>query len=444
MNKEKKVYFLAGIGGMGMLPLALYLKEMGHCVVGYDDALGEEVEFFLKEADIECQCVPSLPERVTDFIYSAAISNNHPLYIEAKQRSLPMKRRGECWADCVAKEKLVAIVGSHGKTTTTAMAVSILRQSGYFCGYYVGGLMRNRLPSGHYDPSGWVVSEIDESDGTIELFSPMITVGVNFDWDHSDRYVSKQALEETFGRLFARTQGCILVPSSDKKLLKIAKQYATVPVIIVGEEPRMIEPIDNGIFSVKSDRACSQVSGYFNALNASMAMSLVQAMGVELTDDPLKMYRGVLRRQDWLYVSPSLKVLGDYAHHPTELEAIIGHVQSMHVNGEFLVVFQPHRYTRTRQYKDDFARVLSRADRIVLLGVYAASEPFLADGTVEAIIEAMDSVTRSKTVLIDKNNLVDYLKSMGVKKGVIAFLGAGDIEKYAKIYVDDLEKIELL
>lgn len=435
-----KVYFMAGIGGMGMLPLALYLKQQGHVVFGFDNncvTLGV-LSQYLDPAGIVC--MPYLPDGVDVFVYSSAIGPDHDLYKEAVSRGLPRLRRGDCWADCVTNKSLIAVVGSHGKTTTTAMAVDIVQKSGLDCGYYIGGLFNNTayLP-GRATDQPWVIAEIDESDGTVEAFSPEVTVAVNFDWDHSDRYVTVESLEATFGRLFARTKRCIVIPDTDEKLLAIAKCYAQVPVICVGEQGDLrthVQSLGEGQYRVIFGESEAVILGYFNALNASLAMAIGHVLGLPLPKVCLSDYPGVMRRQDVLYLDDKNCVVADYAHHPTELMAVLDMLYAKYSTFSTVIVFQPHRYTRTRQYARAFAQVLGHlsADKIILMPVYPASEAYLEDGTTDKIFQAMDTKTQARTIQADAQGVLEALGTINDRPSLVAFLGAGDIDQVAAIY----------
>ncbi|MDR2377309.1 MAG: Mur ligase domain-containing protein, partial [Puniceicoccales bacterium] len=174
---EKKSYLLLGVGGMGMAPLAIYLAEQGHAVYGWDDGLSERVRQLLETARVLLLAFPEIPQNIDEVLFSSAIHEDHPLYQKALERRLPLTRRGVFWARMVEGKKLIAIVGSNGKTTTTGTFIHILRSQGIPCSYLLGGLFCDaRVAPAHYDAAGeWVVSEIDESDRTMDHFSPEMT-----------------------------------------------------------------------------------------------------------------------------------------------------------------------------------------------------------------------------------------------------------------------------
>jgi UDP-N-acetylmuramate--alanine ligase len=202
----------AGVGGMGVGPLAIYLAELGFRVSGEDDAMTEPMRRHLVRAGVTLTTAGAVPADCQLVVCSSAIAPDHPAVVMARARGLPCVRRGELLAEVTREKKLVAVCGSHGKTTTTAMLVTALRAANFPAGYVLGGLCNDDAvsPAG-VGASEWVVAEIDESDGTIERFAPELTVAVNLDWDHPDHYRQLADLEATFAALFARTRGAVLV-----------------------------------------------------------------------------------------------------------------------------------------------------------------------------------------------------------------------------------------
>ena len=193
---------------MGMAPLAIYLAQAGYAVTGEDDAMTEEVRVLLNRERVSVMSIPDDSELV---VYSSAIAKTHPAYVAATARNLPLVRRGEMLAELVREKKLVAVCGSHGKTTTTAMLITALRRANFPAGYILGGLFGDETSPARVGSNDWVVAEIDESDGTIERFTPTVTVAVNLDWDHPDHYRQLADLERTFAALFTRTSTAVLV-----------------------------------------------------------------------------------------------------------------------------------------------------------------------------------------------------------------------------------------
>ncbi|HVU38638.1 MAG TPA: UDP-N-acetylmuramate dehydrogenase [Opitutales bacterium] len=438
--------FFLGLSGMGMAPLALYLNEAGCQVRGCDDHWREPVRTLLESRGIPAASCTQLPADTRRVVYSSAIAPGHPLLRLARERGLGTLRRGELLAEAVRGRRLIAVVGSHGKTTTTALLIHALRSSGHEVGYLLGALFADSAtPPAHHAAAPWVAAEIDESDGTIDHFAPEITVAVNFDWDHADRYRTEAELEATFINLFRRTRQLVLLPQWDARLRRLAETAGT-PFRTFGPE---------GDFSARAsgDDGARQrlalngtfpkqiielpLGGEFNAANAAAALAATHAAFGGISAEPFRNYPGVSRRQDVLLRRAALEVYADYAHHPTEIAALLRSLRARSP-GRLLVVFQPHRYTRTKQFAAAFAEALGAADRVFLLPVYAASEPPLPEGTAAAILAAApDPGKFSLHESFDDlaATLQATLAESSAAAATLAFVGAGDIDQFAEAFV---------
>ena len=218
MIKERgdPILFL-GVSGMGMAPLALYLRQCGRRILGYDDDPRDNVVRMLESGGVEMLDRAAIPPGTSSLVYSHAVGPDHALLRAAREGGLEVVRRGEMLARATADKRVCAVVGSHGKTTTAAMLVEALEQNRFACDYVVGGLFTGgaRLPA-RAGESDWVVVEVDESDGTIGGFRPHLTLLVNSDWDHVDFYPEPEALASTFEALLKRTYEVVLLPDNSE------------------------------------------------------------------------------------------------------------------------------------------------------------------------------------------------------------------------------------
>jgi UDP-N-acetylenolpyruvoylglucosamine reductase len=424
-----------------MAPLAIYLARSGWRVSGEDDALSADVAPLLAGAGVEVGPLPAACDLV---VRSTAIRDSHPSLLAAAGRGLPCVRRGELLAEVVRDRRLVAVCGSHGKTTTTAMLVSVLRSAGFPAGYVAGGLFNGPTPPAAVGSNEWVVAEVDESDGTIGGFAPEITVVVNMDWDHPDRYGSPAEIEAAFAALCARTRGAVLVSDACALSLRLAPSAATFgrsgsfSGAISGERDGRMTLSLGGRF--RPSEVVVRARGEFNAANATAALAAAQLMGVEPARGSLADYPGVRRRQAVLMEEGGLTVMEDYAHHPAEIRALLASLRGrVPAGGRLIAVFQPHRHSRTAQFKAEFAASLALADSVHLLDVYSAGEPPVSGGTTADVYAEIKRGSPRLPLSYLPGEATGRLPSLlrEARPGdLVVFVGAGDIDRSARAWIE--------
>lgn len=443
-----------GIGGMGMGPLAIFLAELGWIVTGEDTDVSPRMLQHLRQAGIEITAKGQLPADADMVVCSSAIPATHPTRSLAAEKGLSDVRRGELLADVSRKYRVVGIAGSHGKTTVTAMLISVLRNAENLTNYVLGGLFdQDDWAPAAVGSNGWLVIEIDESDGTIDGFSPEITVVVNLDWDHADRYGDMAAIEDAFAGLIERTSAAALrwdTCAATKRVFDRAEPNVTQKTFGRNGDFRLLNtrPTDSGIClslggEFKSIEMPVQARGEFNALNATAALAAAQLMGGESIGAGLETFPGVHRRQTQLHKSSSLRVVEDYAHHPTEigrlLESLRGEVAE---GGRLVVVFQPHRFTRTKQFKRELAKVLLLSDSLHLLEVYGAGETAVDGGTTGDLVDEIRMQAPQFFINYVEGNtahVMTLLRQSSRPGDFVVFVGAGDIEHVARQWVQEVE-----
>ena len=441
----------AGVGGMGLGPLAIYLARRGFRVSGEDDAMTPAMRAQLERAGVVLTTAGAVPDECQLVACSSAIKPEHPARGAANARGLPVVRRGELLAEVTRDRRLIAICGSHGKTTTTAMVIAAFRATGFPAGYVLGGLFADdAVAPAEAGTNDWVVAEIDESDGTIEAFAPEITVAVNLDWDHPDFYRTSADLEAAFRGLFHRTKRAVLVNATCELSRRAAVQVVP-PAMTFGPTGDFSGEVSaargvstelnlGGRFAFES--AVVRAMGDFNALNATAALAVAQVIGVGgLTGEALVAFPGVRRRQAVLHATRELTVVEDYAHHPAEIRALLG---SLRARGDerLVVVFQPHRFSRTAQFKEGFAAALALADAVYLLDVYGAGEAPLAGGTTADLRAELQRTAPLLPVTYDAGDPEASWSAMGreLRAGdCVAIVGAGDIDTMARAWLATVE-----
>ena len=449
-GREVTAVHCAGVGGMGVGPLAIYLAQRGFQVSGEDDSMVESMRSQLLRAGVVLTAPGAIPEGCQLVAFSSAIAPQHPARVTALARGLPMVRRGELLAEATRDRKLVAVCGSHGKTTTTAMLVSALLAADFPAGYVLGGLFNTEAVSpASAGENDWVVAEIDESDGTIGQFSPTLTVAVNLDWDHPDHYRTAADLEATFRALFERTQQAVLINSGCAVSQRIAATL-TRPVFTFGQSGDYQGKLRHasgagselalgGLFSLKT--AAVRAVGDFNVINATAALAGAVLMGVStLSSQSLAAYPGVRRRQAVLHVDGAFSVIEDYAHHPAEIRALLGSLR-VRARGRLIAVFQPHRYSRTAQFKTEFAAALAQADAVYLLDVYGAGEAVIAGGTTADVNAELGRQAPALAVVYRPESAGATLAVLSADlrdDDLVVFVGAGDIDVMARTWLGEL------
>ena len=410
--------FLLGASGMGMAPLAIYLQGSGLSVEAYDDHFCEPLRKMMQDEGIQVLHEPNPIETPDYVIRSSAIGEEHELVRPWISKEIPVIRRGDFLSNLLKDKKVIAVVGSHGKTTTTGMLVWSLKKLGFDFSYLVGGrFTQDQFKPGEWSSSPWVVVEVDESDGSIEGFNPEITVALNGDWDHVDQYSDPDAFMQTLGDLFERTRERIIIPNEDKfiSLLDSLKSKT---------ESTRIKPLSNpALFMQFSERA---------------VQATIQSLGLDSDSLDFRQFPGMERRHSLLWENENSLVLEDYAHHPTEIQALLSWRQELISDARLRVVFQPHRYTRTKALAQDFADELSTADDLYLVPTYSAFEKFSNEGAVESIIGHLPPRHRDQTKVYgnfpDLRSELFSTQNQGDTKEQILFVGAGNIDKWAHAF----------
>lgn len=435
------VYFV-GMSGMGMGPFALHLHLRGWKVTGHDDHWRPDMRQTLTAAGVVLHDGKELPPETTTVVYTPACPPDHRLLEEARRRKLPCMTRTQALAKLYASHKLIAVTGSHGKTTTTAMLITALRQRGLHCNYLLGGLFADPacLPTA-VSEERLFVAEVDESDGTFVDLEPAMTIIVNSDWDHPSHYADRASNERAFAKLARRTTGPVLIPWDDPLRLQLGDVDRLVTFGSKGDYCGLLmhETLEklflglNGRFP--GTVATVRAAGAFNAQNALAALAAADLLAGGSPRDSLSAFPGCARRQQRLLTTPNEHVMHDYAHHPAEVAAILAAARQWWRGWRLEVVFQPHRYTRTAAFARGFAQVLVEADHLYLVPTYGADEhTLLPRGTADAIGQNFPperfTLAPAPRLLLEK-----LLDEPPAEKRALLFIGAGDIEEMARTYV---------
>ncbi len=403
----REKYYMLGVCGMGMAPLAAFLKDGGADVIGFDDHPNHRIKIELEKLGITFQSIKKI-ESDRNVVISTALKNRTAeiLYTTNAKK---IELRGECWSRVCANRTLTAVVGSHGKSTVSALIAHAAIKNGKDCGYLVGAIP-NEFPMRRFcDVGKKLISEIDESDGTIENFSPEVCVALNADLDHTYTYADSSKIEEMFERLFDRTKRIVIYPENDPILARVAKR-------------------------TKTKTRAVKIPKEFMRANKIMAIAAYEeTFAEEIEESIFNDFKGLKRRQEVVCNTPKVRVIADYAHHPREVESFINwFLQNAY--GEKIIVFQPHRYSRTRSFANDFAKILDAAANdasVILLPVYPASEPFDPLGKSDVISSKSNRIMLANSADFFKI-IANKLNDLNAEKLEVAIVGAGDFYFEAK------------
>ena len=456
LDSQKHAYFI-GIGGVGMSAVARVLRHLGLSVTGSDSKRGKMTESLESEGIHVFVGQTEAHLSGADFVvYSSAIPRDHLEMKLARELGIPIYHRAEVLAALFNRaETSIAVTGTHGKTTTTSMISYVLACLGKNPTCLVGGDVINFKTNTLLGKNRYWVGEADESDRSHELYSPNYAVLTNLEQDHVENYPRFSDLEESFERFLARTvyPGAVIYYHGDEALRRLVERSGCPRVsfgltaesdfsaanIQYHDFGSTFEVLENGFYTGTLELT---VPGQHNVLNALAAIALLAQLGISLDEmrAPLAAFRGARRRLEVKFSSADLIVVDDYAHHPTEIRAAIDALKK--IGKRLTVVFQPHRFTRTRYFFKEFGEVLSSADDLILTEVYSAGEANPEGTGVDLIYQQILGTGHQAVRVLDKMQVSDYLSHRkDSQPSVVAFLGAGDIGEVADEFASRFKSI---
>ena len=441
---------LIGVAGAGMSGLARMLLEMGHRVSGCDRVTSTETEK-LQQAGLVFSC-PHSAESVQDaeiIIYSSAIREENVALAAARQNGSLCLRRAECLAAILNNKKGVVVAGTHGKTTTSAMSAHLLREGRMRPCHYVGAEIPVLGANAHWnEDSEYLVAEGDESDGTLVNYIPEHSIILNIEAEHLDFYRDLDHIKSVFHRLCRQTRGKLIYCKNDTGAHDVCSQYPNT--ISYGWQDADYTATD---MTVKRGRTLYTINykgeplgrvelgipGRHNVLNSLAATALALELGCDFASITrgLVSFAGARRRFETKYLSRQYRIVDDYGHHPTEIAATLQTAQSLKPD-RLIVLFQPHRYTRTQLLRDDFGKVLQNLDKLYVADVYPASEPPIPGISGQTIVDAVQENGPVDATFLPNLPLAHHVVGNTLRPGdMFITLGAGNVhEAGAKISAD--------
>jgi len=456
------IYFL-GIGGIGMSAIAWWFHAKGFPVWGYDRT-STPLTQALEQEGIKVHYddnLANLPQEIlrdkanTLVILTPAIPAEHAEWNYLKANGYTIKKRSEVLGIITANAYTIAVAGTHGKTTTSSMVTQLLHHAGVDASAFLGGIATNissnLLISKGTREQELVVVEADEYDRSFLTLFPDIAIVTSADPDHLDIYGDGEEMIRTFQAFISQIKpGGYLFLNSKVDQRLIATIQPGVQVINysfeVGEAHIQNLRIDGRWFNFDAISPFGNIGslklgvpGFHNAENALAAILVAQILQVPVDQirTGLQEYKGVKRRFEFVYEGNGKVYIDDYAHHPKEIEAFIKSVRALYPGKRIKVIFQPHLFTRTRDFADGFAESLSMADEVVLFDIYPAREKPIPGVTSEMLLERISCSAKS---LISKAEIVDNL-TLNPDFDVLATVGAGDIDTLVQPIKNILEKV---
>ncbi len=459
-ERFRTIHFV-GIGGIGMSGIAEVLHNLGYKVTG-SDIKHSETTARLKDAGIQV-FIGHKAENVDDahvVVISSAVSADNPEVLEARARAIPVIPRAEMLAELARLKYGVLVAGAHGKTTTTSLLATILAHGGFDPTVVIGGRLKATGSNARLGQGDFLVAEADERDGSFLKLSPTIAVVTNIDREHMDFFRTMDTLKDAFLSFmnkvpfYGASVICVenehirdLLPSIHRRFIT----YGLSP-----EAQLYADRVRRGYMSMNFEAVYRgktigafeiPVPGIHNILNslAAIGVALILKIDPAVTQEALRKFSGIQRRLEFKGEAEGVSVFDDYGHHPSEIQATLraikeGYGVEGQMAGRLLVLFQPHRYTRTRDLVLEFSRSFLDADMLIVLDIYPAGEQPI-EGVHSTILteKIREAGYRNVVYMEDRENATDYIVELSREGDVVLTLGAGNVWKAGEEIVTKLQ-----
>ena len=456
MQINSKIHFI-GISGIGMSGIAELMLDKGYSIQGSDISVNDNtkrlkkkgIKFFLGHNKKNIKYAHAV-------VYSSAIKKNNPEIKEAYIKKIPVLSRADMLSELMKNKKSIAIAGSHGKTTTTSLVGNIFNEAGLDPTIVNGGIINSFSNNNRYGKGEWMIVEADESDGTFLKLPHQISIITNLDIEHMDFYKSKKNLINAFEKFINLLPfyGTTIMCYDDKNLKLLINKIKTRNILTYSIKNKKADvlifdiiqnklktsfklKINNKIIHSSNYKFTINAIGNHNILNATASIIAAKLNGIKNKDinNALINYVGVKRRFSFIGKKNKSFVYDDYAHHPTEIAATLSAAKSL--KNKVIVVFQPHRYTRTKILIREFIKVLSKVDYLFLLETYSAGEKIIKGATSKDIYSKILKKNKNTIYLKNIGDLNKLMKPHTMNQNTIVFMGAGSISSIAKKYLNN-------
>lgn len=456
MILEKKSMHFIGIGGIGMSGIALVLLKMGYNVSGSDLAPNSLTEKLIGErAGIRFgHKHDNIPPETEVVVYSSSINDRNPEIVEARKRDLLIVKRAQVLAELLNSKKGIAVTGTHGKTTTSSLISVMLENCGLDPTAIIGGEIDIFKGNSKYGKGGYIVAEADESDGSFLYLKPLHSVITNVEMEHIDYYKTLEDAIDSYAAFANNTKrgGYLFYNAEDANTRKVLEKFSgnkesfgfSKGADIYPHEIIMNEFYTSYVCVYKNEiigRVSLRIPGRHNILNSLAAILAGFKLGLSFESicRSIQDFTGTKRRFHLRADVNGIMLIDDYAHHPTEIRAVLDACKNWK-NRRVVVVFQPHRYTRTKFLTEEFGRCFKGADKLILTDIYAASEDPIEGVSVKNIYDKVRSHGLDDVTIMDKENVARHIMDTKKRGDMIVILGAGDIKEISDELSEKLNK----
>lgn len=459
MILEKRIIHFIGIGGIGMSSIALILLKMGYKVSGSDiqaNSLTKKLEELGASIFIGHNA-SNLGHDTEMAVYSSSINDSNPEICEAKKRGITVVRRAEVLGALLNSKKGIAVTGTHGKTTTTSLISVMLENCGLDPTAVIGGEVGQFGSNAKFGAGELLVAEADESDGSFIYLKPFYSVITNIEMEHVDYYGTLEDSISAYAAFANNTKktGKLFYNSSDGNIKKMLKKFNGKSESFSLEKGSDIYPHEIKMNGFRSSYICVyknellgrvflSIPGKHNILNSLAAIQVGLELGLpfERITQSIQGFTGTKRRFHLRADTGDIMLIDDYAHHPTEIRAVLEACKNWE-NKRLIVVFQPHRYSRTKFLADEFGRCFKGAHKLILTDIYAASEDPIEGISSKVIYDKVRGNGLNDVVMMNKKEITEHVMKLKKSGDMILILGAGDIKDVANELSERLNKRQL-
>jgi len=454
LASNELIHFI-GIGGIGMSGLAQIMKNMGFKIQGSDLYRNKNTERLIKLGiKIFHGHRKKNLKKATIVVISSAIKNNNNELIEARRKKLSVFKRGDMLANIVSLKKNIIITGSHGKTTTTSLVANILVEAGLDPTVINGGVINSFKNNAQLGKGEWAVIESDESDGSFLKLPVTYSIVTNIDREHLDYYGNFEKLKKSFHKFIEKTpsfgKSIICIDNNNLKFLIYKcknknfltygfNKNANYQIVNVNKNKNYslfdinVKNSKNKIYKIKKIKI--NLLGDHNISNATAAMAIALNLGIKINiiKKALKKFLGIQRRFTKVFSIKKREFFDDYAHHPTEIKAVIKGARQVYKTRKIICVFQPHRYSRVKVLKKEFASSFKSSDTVILCPVYSAGEKIKYNFNQDNFSKLISKKSKIQVVNVaNQQELKNYIRKNLIEDEMVICMGAGSISNWIR------------